>query len=417
MALHLYGSRPYYDNGALVLERRAIRRRYLRTRFAIDLLSSIPYELFALVCVSTLGLPSTAVPFFRFRVVLRFYRVRIVLRRLEDSFEFQGYVAISRLLLLILLSIHWLACIYMWLGVSPDGWARISPIHASEISLCDSHRYDGCWGLYFKSLYWTISTLITVGYGDVFPTTNPEVAFVTIVTFCFHSIMAYMLGLITSYVFSLNRTAAMFRDKLNQLSAFMEYRQLSPQVRSRISELYSGRLWRSTGGLDEQAILSSLPASIRRNLSLLMYAELLLNVPLFRQAEFGFIQSLADHLRPHVYPPSEVVVLVGEIGREMWFCARGECEVLGKDGVHVFTITDGMYFGEVAALYSVKCTATVQTVTYCDLLSLTKEALSDAMQDYPKAAEIVSLKAAERMKQIGVQIQAIRDVVANEGPA
>jgi len=222
-----------------------------------------------------------------------------------------------------------------------------------------------------------------------------------------------MLGLITSYVFSLNRTAALFRDKLNQLSAFMEYRQLSPSVRARISELYSGRLWRSTGGLDEQAILSSLPASIRRNLSLLMYAELLLNVPLFADAEFGFIQSLADHLRPHVYPPNELVVLLGEIGREMWFCARGECEVLGKDGVRVFTILDGMFFGEVAVLYAVKCTATVQTVTYCDLLTISKEALSDAMRDYPKAAQNVSRKAADRMRMIGLQTNVLRDEIAH----
>ena len=71
---------------------------------------------------------------------------------------------------------------------------------------------------------------------------------------------------------------------------------------------------------------------------------------------------------------------------------------------------DGMFFGEIAVLYSVKVTATVRTVSYCDLLSLSKEALSDAMHDYPKAAQIVSQKAAERTKQIGVQISVLRDV-------
>ena len=346
-------------------------------------------------------------------MALRFYRVRNVLQRLEDSFQLQGYVAITRLLLLIFLSVHWITCIWLYLGVHYSyGWARVNPLHAADLARCDASPFHGCWGLYVKSLYWVVATLITVGYGDIHPTTNEEVIFAAVVIFCFHATFSYMLGLITSYVFSLNRTAALFRDKLAQLSAFMEYRQLSPSVRSRISELYSGRLWRSTGGLDEQAILSALPASIRRNLSLLLYAELLLNVPLFSDAEFGFIQSLADRLRPHVYPPNELVVLIGEIGREMFFCARGDCEVLGRDNVRVFTITDGMFFGEVAVLFSVKCTATVRTVTYCDLLSLSKEALGEAMRDYPKAAQIIHVRAKDRMKQLGIQSTMLREVAA-----
>ena len=78
-------------------------------------------------------------------------------------------------------------------------------------------------------------------------------------------------------------------------------------------------------------------------------------------------------------------------------------------GYNVFG--DGMFFGEVAVLFSVKCTATVRTVTYCDLLSLSKEGLGDAMRDYPKAANIISSRAKERMKQLGIQTSALREMV------
>ena len=414
MTMHLRGMRPYYDKKeGLIIERKRILRHYLRTRFPIDLLSSLPYELIPLALSAT----ASVSPYWRFRCVVRFYRVRRVLHRLEDSFELQGYVAITRLILGIIIVVHWITCMWLSFGMMPSGWAfRADEINNNvHAQTCAMDRFSGCSGLYVKSLYWTFSTLMTVGYGDIFPTTNEEIVFAALVCFIFHASYSFMLGLITNYVFSLNRTAALFRDKIAQLNAFMEYRQLSPSVRARISELYSGRLWQSTGGLDEQAILSSLPASIRRNVSLLMYAELLLNVPLFTDAEFGFIQSLADKLRPHVYPPNELVVLMGEIGREMFFCARGECEVLGENEQRVFTITDGMFFGEVAVLFSVKCTATVRTVTYCDLLSLAKEALGDAMRDYPKAAQIIAMRAKVRMAQLGINSAMLHEAVSGAG--
>jgi CRP-like cAMP-binding protein len=407
MTMHLTGKRPFYDpaSKALVTERKQIVKHYLRTRFTIDLLSSLPYELVPLAIGVTVS------PFWRLRCVVRFYRVFRVLRRLEDSFELQGYVAITRLFLFLFVLVHMTACLWLWLGTMEGGWAYQDPAHTQSAMNCAKDPFGGCWVLYHKSLYWVMATVITVGYGDIIPTSNEEIAFAAVVCFSFHASFSYILGLITNYVFALNRTAALFRDKLAQLNAFMEYRQLSESVRARISELYSGRLWQSTGGLDEQAILSSLPASIRRNVSLLMYAELLLKVPLFHDAEFGFIQSLADRLRPHVYPPLELVVLIGEIGREMFFCARGECEVLGANNTRVFVITDGMFFGEVAVLFSVKCTATVRTVTYCDLVSLSKEALADAMKDYPKASQIIAAKAKARMTQLGIESTLLREVV------
>jgi len=99
----------------------------------------------------------------------------------------------------------------------------------------------------------------------------------------------------------------------------------------------------------------------------------------------------------------------------MFFCARGECEVLGADEQRVFTIRDGMFFGEVAVLFSVKCTATVRTVTYCDLLSLSKEALGEAMRDYPKAAGIIAARAKDRMAQLGIESSLLHDVVSSAG--
>ena len=108
---------------------------------------------------------------------------------------------------------------------------------------------------------------------------------------------------------------------------------------------------------------------------------------------------------PQVYPPSADVMQVGETTREMFFCQRGRCAVLNQDGVQIFIIKDGMTFGEVGVFFSVKCTATIQTLEYTDLLSLSKASLIQSMRDYPKQSERINKLTQERVKQLGIHLE------------
>ena len=50
-------------------------------------------------------------------------------------------------------------------------------------------------------------------------------------------------------------------------------------------------------------------------------------------------------------------------------------------------------------LFSVKRTASVRTVTYCDVLSLNKSSLGEAMRDYPKEGKKIATLAKNRMDE------------------
>ena len=119
----------------------------------------------------------------------------------------------------------------------------------------------------------------------------------------------------------------------------------------------------------------------RQNVSLFLHAPLLTNVPIFKGAEYGFIQSLADRLEPHIFPPSESSSAARSAAR----CSSAQRVRGAGDGRREADLPhhrrDVLRGGRRIVLG--QATASVRTVTYC-VLSLNKSSLGEAMRDYPK---------------------------------
>ncbi len=56
----------------------------------------------------------------------------------------------------------------------------------------------------------------------------------------------------------------------------------------------------------------------------------------------------------------------------------------------------GAFFGELALLYSVRRTASVKTLPYCELFVLEKNDFSQVMADYPSFADKIQEIAEKR---------------------
>eukprot|EP00741_Cyanophora_paradoxa_P005049 tig00000851_g4891.t1 len=138
-------------------------------------------------------------------------------------------------------------------------------------------------------------------------------------------------------------------------------------------------------GLDDREILGDLPPHLQNEIARYLNREILQKVPLFSNADTGFLSELVTRLKPRLYGPGEYIVPYGEVGREMFFISRGVVEVCSEDGRVVFKcMADGEYFGEIALLYSDKRTASVRAKGYCDLFTLNREDLEAVLVDYPK---------------------------------
>jgi voltage-gated potassium channel len=277
------------------------------------------------------------------------------------------------------LTAHWIAC----------GWLALRNADGTPVS----------WESYQRGLYWCVTTLTTVGYGDVTPANSAQTFYAMLVMIIGVGVYGYVIGNVANLLANIDPARAEYLAHMERLNSFMRYRNLPPSLQRRISDYYD-YVWEKRLSYDETEIISALPPGLGEEVSLFLKRDIIQKVPLFKEAEESFLRAIAMQLRPVVYLPGDYVIRAGETGREMFFINRGTVEVVSRDGETVYTThTDGDFFGEIALFEGVPRTASVRTTSYCDLYRLDKEMFDHVLANYPTiAAHIESLVRERRVR-------------------
>jgi hypothetical protein len=354
-----------YRDGNHWFDRRTRIQRYIKRRLHVDIIAAIPFG-------TLLGFQN---PIALVRLS-KLIRVRDIMYRWRIGTV--QYVTLMRLVFLgywLALAAHWIAC----------GWLALRPVAGS--TAFDEH--------YIRALYWSVTTLSTVGYGDVSARTPAEMVYSMAVMVMGVVVYGYVISSITTLINSLDLSRKHYLERSEQIRAFMQYRRIPRPLQRRINEYYDYS-WGRQFGYDEEAILSSLPQGLRSEVTLFLKRDLIDNVPLFRDTSDDFIRDIARVLRPVLYTPGDFIVRKGDPAHGMYFIARGSVEVLDTQGLSIATLREGDFFGEIALILGRERSASIRAVEYCDIHVLEKTAFHDVLKRHPEFADRVTQKARER---------------------
>ena len=352
-----------------------IRRRYFRGWFVFDALAAFPFELVSLV------LPGAWVGVRALRIlnlarVLRlpaFFKRREVRQRTD-----QGGVRLLIFMFWFLLAANFVTCGWLYLGAGNV-----------DTALDATSRY-------IRSFYWCVTTLATVGYGDILPITIPQTIYATVVMILGVAIYGYVISSVTSLLSNIDVARNTYIKTIDKVNAFSAYNDIPPNLRERIRN-YHEYLFESRMGYSEGDVLSELPDSIKSDVAMYLHRELLAKVPLFRDASENVMREIVLELRALVIPPRDFVFRAGDEGEEMYFIRKGSVEVVSSDGSTIFaTLTEGAFFGEVALLLRQPRNASIRAKEYADLYMLHASAVDKVMKRYPDFAEHLHAMAEAR---------------------
>lgn len=345
----------------LVTDRRAIFKRYISSyRFRVELVASLPLDL----C----GFGTGWWAMWRLPHMLRVFLLKTYISDYSMYLEDVLAIVLSSGALSVIKMILTTVMLFLWTSVM---WSII--------------HFNGHY--FWRSLYWTVTTYTTVGYGDISPKTISETTFAFIfgvlgATFC-----AAIIANITSFVHSIDISEDNLAHRKTCMMQFMSERQVSIELQQRVSS-YFQYIDEEKFGVDEMKMLHMyLPDHLRNDVILWMTHKLVLSCKIFRGCESSFLRAVMLKMNQQYYIKTEVILTEGKPAEGMYFMANGTV-TLSIKGEAVSQVSNGASFAEDALLAVVaKNRFTASCSTYCEVWHLTRNTFQELTNEFPSVQD------------------------------
>ncbi|KAK6147719.1 hypothetical protein DH2020_018631 [Rehmannia glutinosa] len=311
----------YLDRNTYLLvdDPKRIAWKYATSWLAFDVISTIPSELAQKIS------PFRTYGLFNMLRLWRLRRVGSLFSRMEKDRNFNYFwVRCAKLICVTLFAVHCAGCFYYYLAAHyhdpSNTWIGKDMPDFLQRSL---------WIRYVTSIYWSITTLTTVGYGDFHAENTREMIFNIFYMLFNLGLTAYLIGNMTNLVVHGTSKTRQFRDTIRAASSFAQRNQLPARLQDQMISHLGLKFRTDSEGLQQQETLDSLPKAIRSSISHFLFYSLVDKVYLFRGVSHDLLFQLVSEMRAEYFPPKEDVILQNEAPMDFYILATGAVANVG----------------------------------------------------------------------------------------
>ncbi|KAL6469342.1 hypothetical protein MHYP_G00228660 [Metynnis hypsauchen] len=396
----------FEDNTEIILDPKMIKKKYLRTWFVVDFISSIPVDYIFLIVEK--GIDSEVYKTARALRIVRFTKILSLLRLLrlsrliryihqwEEIFHMtydlaSAVMRIINLIGMMLLLCHWDGCLQFLVPMLQD--------FPSDCWVSLNKMVNDSWSeLYSFALFKAMSHMLCIGYGRQAPESMSDIWLTMLSMIVGATCYAMFIGHATALIQSLDSSRRQYQEKYKQVEQYMSFHKLPADFRQKIHDYYEHRYQGKM--FDEESILEELNEPLREEIVNFNCRKLVASMPLFANADPNFVTAMLTKLRFEVFQPGDYIVREGTIGKKMYFIQHGVVSVLTKGSIGM-KLSDGSYFGEICLLTRGRRTASVRADTYCRLYSLSVDNFNEVLEEYPMMRRAFETVAIDRLDRIG----------------
>ena len=176
----------FYEHGSLMKKHKRIRQKYLKKGFPIDFLGIFALTLNCFIPNHTAFKWITLLFFGHFKTV------KNLMINFENNIDLGDFFDLFSVMFKLLIVAHLYACLWHYIAYSQDQ-------ETTETWLTSLKIENSSWMVrYIYSAYWALTTMVTVGYGDITPKNTYEILFCSFTILSGSMVFGYCLNTIGS---------------------------------------------------------------------------------------------------------------------------------------------------------------------------------------------------------------------------
>ena len=338
-----------------------IARQYFVSWFIVDFTSSLPIDAVVSLAISgcnggdswddasdeEIGLTTTGtmgmlhmirlLRMAKLLKILRILKMRQRFNEIADNFPFISnlrVVQLGQVAVVIIYIAHIFSCGFYWVGahVYYDWGNQQAWIAGGDFPL--KTTYGMTWGEvgapYIASVYWTVTTMTTVGYGDLTPTSPSERIYAIACMVFGTGVFGYVIGSATTILAATKGAEEAIITRMATLQQFMEDKKLPHELQIRLRRHFR-YYWNNSlaVNVEEQELLDQMSAPLRQETLRFVYKATVGHLPIFdRYPDTDFHDMLLRALQPLYAHPGEVLIAQGGLDTDCFLVIRGKLDVM-----------------------------------------------------------------------------------------
>ena len=376
-----------YIKGEQVLKRSVIVKKYILFYFWIDALSTVPFDLiYHMILIdkdkSSFSLNQNLINLKLLKLfrLLRLSRVEKVIIKVEDRLTSQTnffILKVMKILYYLFLVANATACL-MYLvssqSMAPD----------SFISLISDQGATEPNELYVASLYWAFVTMVSIGYGDLHPSTTSERIVGILIMNCSSITFGFLAGNFGTIVAKHTKKDKEKREILTNMIQLIKHHKLNVDIKRRsvdyINYLYS----QSQNQIDLKELLQDLSFALKEEVFTHINGKLIEGFLVFKGLGFKCISRISRILTPQVNSPNDIIFRENDEASNMFFITKGVVQVIDlKTSSCISFLSNNEYFGEIGMFMRRPRSASIYCLHFTETLTLDYSQLRKISSQFP----------------------------------
>lgn len=242
--------------------------------------------------------------------------------------------------------------------------------------------------LYFTSIYFVMTTILTVGFGDITPQTNIEIIIAILLEIIGVSLNVLITAYMVAAMIDTDRTT--YISNYSKAESYLKSNNISPTTLNQFRN-YCQYQWDTNGGpVDLKIVLQSIPLSIRQEIILETLHPLLMKTKIFSHENNQQLLKIVHAIEYKTFSPSELICTQGDKVESLIFLTHGIVQyILDGSSLSTESCDEGIIISEYEFLSGQTYPYSLQALTYVQVWSLSREYMLKLLHNDPSLHEVI----------------------------